>query len=155
LASGFAQIGPDAARPASCGRGGRIVALSAALASLVPRHEPSRTVPGPDASLWADITEQAERAAGLFRSLLLVGLDVILDLTSSGRIIPVFLEANPRPAGLCHTRLLSGLPANDDLPGVGLEIWDGLEAWCSPRRSTGSASLSQEQRRGSSGSSPG
>jgi len=125
--------------------------LSAALAGLVPQHEPSRAVPGPDVSLWADLTEQAERAAGLFGNLLLVGLDVILDLTPSGRIIPVFLEANPRPAGLCHARLLSGLPVNSDLPGVGLQIWDGLEAGCS----AGSASLSQERRRGSAGSSPG
>ncbi len=137
VTSGFAQVGADAAQPASCGRGGRIVTLAEALANLIPRHAPPCAVAGLDESLWAEITDQAERAAGLFETLLLVGLDVILDVSPSGRALAVFVEANPRPAGLCHARLLSGLPTKSDLPGVGLQLWDVLEAGCSAPRSDG------------------
>ena len=140
VTSGFAQVGADAAQPASCGRGGRIVTLADALAHLVPKQPPAGAVAGLDESLWAEITDQAEQAAGLFGTLLLVGLDVILDVSPTGRVIAVFVEANPRPAGLCHARLLSGLPTKSDLPGVGLQLWDGLEAGCSAPRSDGTPS---------------
>ncbi len=134
LASGFAQIGTDSAQPASCGRGGRTLALEEALQHLVARGDSARPVAGPDRSLWADIQDCAEQAAGLFEGLWLVGLDVLLDLDAAGRLVPVFLEANPRPAGLCHSRLLSGLPSRADPPGVGPALWDGLAARCCDRR---------------------
>lgn len=130
LTSGFAQIGADVLHPAACGRGGRILSLDQALSGLVARRDPTLRVAGPDPSLWADLVYQAERAAGFFNRVLLVGLDVLLDLNCDDRLVPVFLEANPRPAGLCHSRLLSGLPSPRDQAGVGPALWDGLETLC-------------------------
>ena len=75
---------------------------------------------------WVRIREQSERAAGLFSGLLLMGLDVLLDLDSSGNIIPVFLEANPRLAGLSHSRLLSEDIMSSSQNGVSLKLWHGL-----------------------------
>lgn len=128
LTSGFAQIGAHADGPASCGRGGRIEPIHRVLSHLVARGDRSRPIPGPDAATWADLTEQAELAATLFDGLWLTGLDVLLDLAPGGRIVPVFLEANPRPAGLCRSRLLAGLPSSEDRAGLGLALWDALAA---------------------------
>jgi len=128
LASGFAQIGADPGQPAARGRNGRILPLHTVLSSLVARREPRRAIDGPDLSLWSDIETQAVRAAGVFGKLLLVGLDIVLDLGADGRLIPVFLEANPRPAGLFHSRLLFGLPSPGDQAGVGPALWRGLAA---------------------------
>jgi len=128
LASGFAQIGTDHKQPASRRRGGRILSLAEALSHLVARCRPLNPVDGPDIKLWAELVSKAERAAGLFDKLLLVGLDVLLDLDSNDRLVPVFLEANPRPAGLCHSRLLCGPPSREDRVGVGAELWEGVES---------------------------
>lgn len=128
LSSGFAQIGADRHRSGSRGRGGRIVSLAEALSHLVARRGSLRPVDAPDRTMWADVVSQAERAAGLFDKLFLLGLDVLLDLDPGDRLVPVFLEANPRPAGLSHSRLLPGLPSGQDRAGVGLELWDGVEA---------------------------
>jgi hypothetical protein len=128
--SGFAQIGAHPDQPASRGRNGRILPLDVVLSHLVERRGPRRPVAGPDESLWADIETRAARAAGLFGNLLLVGLDVVLDLSADGRLVPVFLEANPRPAGLCHSRLFSGSPSRHDQVGVGPTLWRGLAALC-------------------------
>jgi hypothetical protein len=38
----------------------------------------------------------------------------------------VFLEANPRPAGLSHSRLLADDPFVPARIGVSLKLWDGL-----------------------------
>ena len=135
LTSGYAQVGPDVWQPAACGCGGRTVTLAHALTHLTPRNAPSWPVPPLDARRWAELTEQAVRAAGLFQKLLLVGIDVVLDLDAAGRIVPVFLEANARPAGLGQARLCSGLPTPNDAPGVGLAIWDCLERRCGARPS--------------------
>ena len=75
---------------------------------------------------WYKIREQSERAAGLFPGLLLIGLDVLLDHDPYGNIIPVFLEANSRPAGLSHSRLLTEDIMSSTQNGVSLKIWSGL-----------------------------
>ncbi len=128
LASAFAQVGTDPDQPASCGRGGRILALGEVLPWLVARGDIPLPVDGLDPALWRNIEELAEVAASLFDGLLLVGLDALLDFDDLGRLIPVFLEANPRPAGLRHARLLSGPPSRWDQAGVGPLLWDGVEA---------------------------
>jgi hypothetical protein len=79
---------------------------------------------------WARIREQSEQAAGLFPGLLLIGLDVLLDHDANGNIIPVFLEANPRPAGLSHSRLLTEDIMSSTQNGVSLKLWSGLAKFC-------------------------
>lgn len=130
VTSGYVQLGRDAEHPAARGQGGLIVPLTEILQGLVSRNDPA----GPELSFgaedWARIRDQAKRAASLFPGLCLCGLDVLLDLDTDGSILPVFLEANPRPAGLCHSRLLDGFPDSClALNGVSLELWDELERW--------------------------
>ena len=126
LESGYAQLGRDEQHPAACGRGGYIVAVDEILSVLTSRlaagGKPIRLV----AKDWRRIREQSERAAGLFQGLILIGLDVLLDHDEHGSIIPVFLEANPRPAGLSHSRLLADVPLTEARIGVSLKLWDGL-----------------------------
>jgi len=126
VTSAYAQIGRDAASPAACGRGGRIIDLHRAGSGLVLRTAPEHRIEWPDAALWRQLGQDAERAAARFPGLALVGLDLVLDRAADGRLAPVFLEANPRPAGLCRSRLLTGMPSPHDPIGVGLELWDGL-----------------------------
>jgi hypothetical protein len=127
LVSGFAQLGIDANSPASCGRGGRILRLDQALSALVMRTDDGAApMAGPDHEMWLQWAGQAEQAAGLFGGLGLVGLDMLLDIGADGGLAPVFLEANPRPAGLSHSRLLTGLPSSLDQAGVGPDLWSGV-----------------------------
>jgi hypothetical protein len=128
LASGFAQIGIDVEHPASRGRGGRMVSLAEVWPNLVARQSPEKSLPSPDEIFWSQLEASLERATGVFEGLMLIGLDVVLDLNERGELEPIFLEANPRPAGLCHSRLLSALPSRKDPPGVGTALWDGLTA---------------------------
>ncbi len=128
LASGFAQIGVDPGQPASRGRGGLILPLGEVLPHLVSRHDPAQPLDITLSCWWDGVARKAEKAASLFDELLLVGLDMLIDLAEDGSPAPVFLEANPRPGGLCHSRLLSGPPSRRDRAGVGLELWDGVEA---------------------------
>lgn len=130
LESGYAQLGRDQHHPAACGRGGRIVPLDQALSGLMSGGQPIR----PDGMDWSGIRAQAERAAGVFGGLLLMGLDVLLDLDPHGHIVPVFLEANPRPAGLSHSRLLAGDPLGPAPVGVSLSFWNGLSPENCPLR---------------------
>lgn len=122
LESGYAQLGRDERHPASCGRGGQIVLIDEALSSLACGNQPIRL----EIRDWNGIREKAERAASLFDGLMLMGLDVLLDYDRHGKIIPVFLEANPRPAGLSHSKLLSGNPFEPSQTGVSLKLWAGI-----------------------------
>ncbi|MDO9103654.1 MAG: hypothetical protein Q7U57_01700 [Methylovulum sp.] len=122
LESGYAQLGLDGRHPAACGRGGHIVAVDVALSGLVCGGKPIRL----DSGDWNRIRAQAECAAGLFDGLLLMGLDVLLDQDLHGNITPVFLEANPRPAGLSHSRFLTDDPLTPAQIGVSLKLWDGI-----------------------------
>lgn len=127
LESAYAQLGRDAESPASCGCGGRMIAIDQALSNLSCRRAETGRSPRFDAEVWHRIRAEAERAAGLFAGLRLVGLDVLLDHDARGNIVPVFLEANPRPAGLSHSRLCAADPLSPAPIGVSLKLWDGLE----------------------------
>jgi hypothetical protein len=98
------------------------------LPNLVSRRDASRRIARPDASWWLNLTEQCERAAALFAPLRLIGLDVLLDQPDGDEILAVFLEANPRPAGLCRSQLVAGLPEDADEPGISAALWRGLAA---------------------------
>jgi len=119
LESGYAQLGQDEHHPAACGRGGHIVPIDEALSSLTYRGKPIRLA----SSDWIRIRTQAEQAAGLFEKLMLIGLDVLLEYDQFGNITPVFLESNPRPAGLSHSRLLADDPFMPAQIGVSLKLW--------------------------------
>ena len=122
IESAYAQIGPDAKTPAARGRGGTILDLSAVLPHLVQRQGRELAI---DEGDLATLRARGEAAAGIFADLLLVGLDVVLDVDERGCLQPVFLEANPRPAGLSRSRFLGSL-----LPGVSAGLWDGLQHRC-------------------------
>jgi len=127
--SGYAQLGQNTGLPASRGRGGGIVSLPQALAGLAPRRDKARFDPVFRDSDWERLCCQAALAAGLFPELQLIGLDVVLDLDAEGRVKPVFLEANPRPAGLGRSWLFHGFPLTDaGAPGVTCGLWEGLLA---------------------------
>ena len=128
LESGYAQMGQDTQHPAACGRGGYIMPIDQALSGLVCGNKPIQL----NNTDWHNIREQAECAAGLFDGLHLMGLDVLLDYDQHGNILPVFLEANPRPAGLSHSRLLNDEPFMPAQIGVSLKLWGGIN----PIRST-------------------
>ena len=119
LESGYAQLGQDEQSPAACGRGGHIIPVAEALSSLTYGGRPIRL----DSRDWHRVREQAERAAALFEELMLLGLDVLLDIDLHGNIMPVFLEANPRPAGLSHSRLLADDPFMPAQTGVSIKLW--------------------------------
>jgi len=107
--SGFAQVAPSPDQPvAGRGRGGSIVSARQAL--------PCGPLPG-----LACACERA--AAALGEGLGLVGLDVLLE-RDEGNVRPVFLEANPRPAGLNHSEPLFAPPG--DGPWVTHALWHPL-----------------------------
>ncbi len=126
LESGYAQLGLNEHYPAACGRGGYIVAINEVLSGLISRYDAKGKPIELSEKDWYKIREQSERAAGLFPGLLLIGLDVLLDHDPYGNIIPVFLEANSRPAGLSHSRLLTEDIMSSTQNGVSLKIWSGL-----------------------------
>ena len=123
--SAYAQIGPDAGATAGA-RGGEIRPLTAVLPHLAQRHGQKALSVG--TSDLEQICVRAREAANVFEDLLLIGLDLVLDVDERGELLPVFLEANPRPAGLSRSRFL-----NSSLPGVGTKLWDGLEYHCGHR----------------------
>ncbi|MGR8935490.1 MAG: hypothetical protein ACU837_14025 [Gammaproteobacteria bacterium] len=131
LESAYAQVGRDEQSPAACGRGGGIVSVNAALSCLVYRQAHGAPALLFDSEDWRRIRAHAECAAGLFKGLMLMGLDVILDHDSDAKIVPVLLEANPRPAGLSHSRLCAGDPFAQAPVGVSLKLWQGVSAWLS------------------------
>ena len=126
LASGFAQLGRDAQSPASCTRSGQLVSIDHAFSGLVFGNAREGKPVRLDYSDWSRIRMQAEQAAALFDDLMLVGLDVLLDIDRDGNIAPVFLEANPRPAGLSHSRLCADDPSAPSPIGVSLELWSAM-----------------------------
>ena len=130
LESGYAQLGVNEHYSAACGRGGHIVSINEVLSGLISRYDTKGKSIELSEKDWARIREQSEQAAGLFPGLLLIGLDVLLDHDANGNIIPVFLEANPRPAGLSHSRLLTEDIMSSTQNGVSLKLWSGLAKFC-------------------------
>ena len=120
--SGYAQVGADAHRPAAGSQGSRLCPIEEVLPHLVQRRD-GQPVPVSSAS-WDAVLRAAEQAALLFPALLLVGLDLVLVSEEAGMVKPIFLEANPRPAGLSHARFVQG--PERGMPGVSLKVWEGL-----------------------------
>ena len=123
LESGYVQLGQDEHSPAACGQKGRIVRINEVLPNLFYSSTFGNKRFHLSSNDWTGIREQAEQAARLFEGLMLIGLDVLLDHDQHGKICPVFLEANPRPAGLSHSRLLVDDPWQPAVNGVTLNLW--------------------------------
>ncbi|MFQ6098897.1 MAG: hypothetical protein ACE5O2_14300 [Armatimonadota bacterium] len=146
--SGFAQVaGDEAPDVASRGRGGSIVAIAEALSNL--RHRdgaPCRWVPVTSRDL-AEVRAACEAAAKALNPcaqprdyLKHIGLDVVLEATATGRLRPVLLEANARPAGLNHSRWLPDADAPGADLGVTRALFRGRAAWAGAGSRAGASS---------------
>jgi len=125
--SGYAQLGANTHSPASRGHDGAIIALSALQNDLVYQQGDQWQSLRLDINFWRETFIRAERGAALFADLLLVGIDLVVDIDVNGQVSALLIEANPRPAGLCHARLLcDGRGA--DQAGVGETMWMGLRS---------------------------
>ncbi|MEE2659768.1 MAG: hypothetical protein VX733_14765 [Candidatus Latescibacterota bacterium] len=133
--SGYAQIGTDADTPASRGRGGTIIDLEEALENLVRRRDGALVTLLPDDR--QRIVRAATRAAECLGDVALVGVDLVLDLGASSEFRAVVVEANPRPAGLAHSRFLRSQD-NGCERGVSLCMWDRLASLQPPPMDTAS-----------------
>ena len=129
--SGYAQVAGNPDGIASAGCGGRIISLRELWQHL---HRSDGTSLQPTADDWHRLLALAEAGALALAKALggtmpaLVGLDLLLDAGTDGGIAPVLLEANPRPAGMSHSRFLSPNGPTDE-PGVTVRLWKFL---CQP-----------------------
>ena len=124
--SGYALVGAGVDTPATRGAGGRMRPLQSVTSSLALRASGAGA-----AFSGADLERTrrlAEAAAGIVGGIGLSGVDLVLDATPAGEVVPVLLELNPRPAGLAHARFLPGSGEGRVEAGVSLDVWAGLAA---------------------------
>jgi len=125
--SGCAQAAGDPAGIASAGRGGRVTPLIEVWQNL---QRSDGTPFTPTAADWQTVLGAAEAGtAALARAIgpamsRLIGIDLLLDLEAD-RIVPVLLEANPRPAGMSHARFVTAAGPTVE-PGVTRRMWGTL-----------------------------
>jgi hypothetical protein len=122
--SGYAQAAGDPSGIASAGRGGRVAPLHEVWGHL---QRPDGLAFAPDTESWETVTHAAEAGVAVLAQALgpsmprLIGLDLLLDLEDD-RIVPVLLEANPRPAGMSHARFVTAAGPTRE-PGVTRRLW--------------------------------
>ena len=123
--SGYAQVAATADGIASAGRGGKIVPLPD-LWSHLCRADGSPFSPG--VADWRRICDLAAAGVTALAAALgtlmprLAGIDLLLDIDEQDVLHPVLLEANGRPAGMCHSRYLTPDGPGDE-PGVTEHLW--------------------------------
>lgn len=125
--SGFAVAAARRDLPASPSRGGVVLPLAEAWGALASTDPPYQPI-APTERDWRTLVRAAEEGAqalaavrkGAFPTLL--GLDILLERGDDGRLNPVLLEANARPAGLGHCRFVAR-SGPGYTPGVSLRIW--------------------------------
>lgn len=122
--SGYAQVAGAPEGIASAGRGGHVIPLADVWAHLQqPDGSPFQT----SSEDWQAVTRTAEAGAAALADALgsdmprLIGLDLLLDLGPDG-IVPVLLEANPRPAGMSHACFVTTDGPTTE-PGVTRRLW--------------------------------
>jgi hypothetical protein len=133
--SGYAQMAKDEETfPASRGRGGSIIDINDALANLHYQADGRwiRLIPA-DQDVAAMKTAAIDASYGLNAGLDLdmylkfVGIDILLEAEytemNAVNILPVVLEANPRPAGLSQSSEIIGVSARKPHPRVSTEIF--------------------------------
>jgi len=129
--SGYAQVAKDEMTfAASRGRGGRIADINEVLSELYYFRDGKwvRFIPIDEdiaAMKNAAIRAAYSLNAGLDAEnyLKLMGIDVLLEVDEAGYLIPVVLEANPRPAGLSHSSEIMGISSRKPQPRVSMEIF--------------------------------
>jgi len=135
--SGYAQVSRDAQTfAASRGRGGSIVDIDEALLNLYyPRDGAwARLIPtGVDIARIRQAAVNASQAlnTGLPEEdyLKMVGIDIVLeveDAEEEGRIRPIVLEANPRPAGLSHLREIREISGEKPKPMISTALFNAI-----------------------------
>ncbi|HUT73299.1 MAG TPA: hypothetical protein VM221_00505 [Armatimonadota bacterium] len=131
--SGFAQVAADeTADAASRGRGGSIVPVADAMASLWRRGARGWRLAAPAGSALQPMKCAAVAAAEALNADLCetaflkhLGIDIVLE-SRGGRLAPVVLEANARPAGLAHAAVLESLPATPATFTIGTAVFGFL-----------------------------
>jgi len=124
--SGYAQVAPAPEMIASAGRGGALIPLSELWANLAQSDGTPLT---PTADDWQQLLSTAQAGVTALGEVLgalmpaLVGIDLLLEVNTAGHLLPVLLEANPRPAGLGHARLIDRHGPTSE-PGISLHLWD-------------------------------
>ncbi len=119
MESGFFMAAAPESVIASPGRGGHI--LEWTLDREWQLHLPDRAGGiSWDENLWREIQQTAEAAASAFRLCKIAGVDIRLHW-DEGKIVPLVLDVNPRPAGLAHSRYL-----DTKEPGVTQLLWDEM-----------------------------
>lgn len=102
--SGYAQVAGSPDGVASAGRGGRVAPLADVWTHL---QQPDGQPFAAGSADWQTVIRAAEAGATALAEALgqdmprLLGLDLLLDQGDDG-LLPVLLEANPRPAGMSH-----------------------------------------------------
>jgi hypothetical protein len=129
--SGFVQVAEHDEHPvASRGRNGSVVSTRQGLGNLWYAQGTGwrRYVPTPED--LACMKDAAVRAACALNAdlreadyLKLVGVDLLLEVGSDGRMAPLVLEANPRPAGLAQSWMLD----DPSIPGVSCGLLQGIK----------------------------
>lgn len=123
--SGYAQVAATPEGIASAGQGGRVLPLTGLWPHLC-REGGRRFTPSTDD--WHALLNTACAGATALAGALgaqmpaLIGLDLLLDY-DAGRLQPVLLEANPRPAGMARCCLLTADGPADE-PGIAPRLWD-------------------------------
>ena len=118
--SGYALLAADRDGLATAGQGGRIITLADCWQQLCLEDGARVT---PTLADWHCLLHTAEEGtialAGVLGDTLpaLIGLDILLDMREDGAIQPVLLEANGRPAGMGHCRMLHA-DGPGEVPGV-------------------------------------
>jgi len=133
--SGYAQIAKDEETfPASRGRGGSITDINDAFANLYYLlNEKWNRLIITDEDVTAMKIAAVNAAYGLNAGLgednylKHMGIDVLLEVceseSSTISMLPVVLEANPRPAGLSHSTELTGISGKKPQPRISTEIF--------------------------------
>lgn len=131
--SGYAHVATDGEScVASVGQGGKLMPLARAHLFVAPPQGPPRSLSERDVRRIVALAQDAARALAEGvkpdEPLRLVGVDLIVDVNERGDVHPLALEANPRPAGLSHSRFLADGWNEVGEPGVSLALWEGLES---------------------------
>lgn len=123
--SGYAVVAAGSDNPISAvSHGGHVLRLDGLRQRGIWNLDASEKTPWGEADLEAAaaVAVQAVQALG---PLALTGVDVKFDTgDSGGRLVPLVLDANPRPAGLIHSDLLFSSPPD---PGVTSALWRHLD----------------------------
>tara|TARA_B100000902_G_scaffold395590_1_gene454509 strand:- start:2249 stop:3664 length:1416 start_codon:yes stop_codon:yes gene_type:complete len=119
--SGYAQIGRDQWNPASTYHNSRIISKQD-LKGKTGYIQGERWQPLElDELFWDQACTIAKQASSIYKNLFLCGIDLIVDVNSSGRPTCLVLEGNARPGGLCRS-----LCIKNGKPRISSELWNSL-----------------------------